>query len=70
MKRRSLIKAAILGGGAALAAPAISKGLLEWRMVTSSPKGLPGPGAGAERLAANIAAMSGGRLTIKVYAAG
>lgn len=70
MKRRTLLKAAVLGSGAALAAPAISKGLMEWRMVTSWPKGLPGLGAGAERLAANITAMSGGRLTIKVYAAG
>ena len=39
-------------------------------MVTSWPKGLPGLGTGAERLAANITAMSGGRLTVKVYAAG
>jgi len=70
VKRRTLIKAAVLAGGAAVAAPAISKGLMEWRMVTSWPKGLPGLGAGAERLAANITAMSGGRLTIKVYAAG
>jgi TRAP-type mannitol/chloroaromatic compound transport system substrate-binding protein len=70
VKRRSLIKAAVLAGGAAIGAPAISKGLLEWRMVTSWPKGLPGLGAGAERLAANITALSGGRLTIKVYAAG
>ena len=70
MKRRTLLKAAVLGSGAAIAAPAISKGLMEWRMVTSWPKGLPGLGAGAERLAANITAMSGGRLTIKVYAAG
>ena len=43
---------------------------MEWRMVTSWPKGLPGLGAGAERLAANITALSGGRLAIKVYAAG
>jgi TRAP-type mannitol/chloroaromatic compound transport system substrate-binding protein len=70
VKRRSLLKAAVLGGSAVLAAPAISKGLMEWRMVTSWPKGLPGLGAGAERLAANITAMSGGRLAIKVYAAG
>jgi TRAP-type mannitol/chloroaromatic compound transport system substrate-binding protein len=70
VKRRTLLKAAVLGSGAAIAAPAISKGLMEWRMVTSWPKGLPGLGAGAERLAANITAMSGGRLTIKVYAAG
>jgi TRAP-type mannitol/chloroaromatic compound transport system substrate-binding protein len=70
VNRRSLLKAAVLGSGAAIAAPAISKGLMEWRMVTSWPKGLPGLGTGAERLAANITAMSGGRLTIKVYAAG
>jgi len=70
VKRRTLLKAAVLGSAAAVAAPAISKGLMEWRMVTSWPKGLPGLGAGAERLAANITAMSGGRLTIKVYAAG
>jgi len=70
VKRRSLLKAAVLAGGAAVAAPAISRGLMEWRMVTSWPKGLPGLGAGAERLAANITAMSGGRLTVKVYAAG
>nr|MBP9591973.1 ABC transporter substrate-binding protein [Steroidobacteraceae bacterium] len=70
MRRRSLLKAAVLGGTAAVAAPAISRGLLEWRMVTAWPKGLPGLGAGAERLAASITAMSGGRLAIKVYAAG
>jgi TRAP-type mannitol/chloroaromatic compound transport system substrate-binding protein len=70
VQRRSLLKAAVLAGGAAVTAPAISKGLMEWRMVTSWPKGLPGLGTGAERLAANITAMSGGRLTIKVYAAG
>ena len=70
VKRRTILKAAVAGGAAALAAPAISKGLIEWRMVTSWPKGLPGLGTGAERLAANITEMSGGRLTIKVYAAG
>jgi TRAP-type mannitol/chloroaromatic compound transport system substrate-binding protein len=70
VKRRTVLKAVVLAGGAAVAAPAISKGLIEWRMVTSWPKGLPGLGAGAERLAANINALSGGRLTIKVYAAG
>ncbi|MSR09023.1 MAG: ABC transporter substrate-binding protein [Gammaproteobacteria bacterium] len=75
MKRRSFLKAAAASGGAviaarSIAAPAISKGLIEWRMVTSWPKGLPGLGTGAERLAENITAMSGGRLSIKVYSAG
>lgn len=75
VKRRSFLKAAAASGGAviaapSIAAPAISKGLIEWRMVTSWPKGLPGLGTGAERLAENITAMSGGRLSIKVYSAG
>ena len=61
MKRRSFLKAASVGGASVVAAsPAISQGLLEWRMVTSWPKGLPGLGKGAERLAANITAMSNG----------
>jgi len=59
-----------VGGGAVVGAPAIAQERREWRMVTSWPKGLPGLGAGAERLAANITAMSGGRLTVRVYGAG
>ena len=41
-----------------------------WKMVTAWPKNYPGLGTSAERLAERINAMSGGRLTIKVYAAG
>ncbi|TBU90260.1 TRAP transporter substrate-binding protein [Phytopseudomonas dryadis] len=41
-----------------------------WKMVTSWPKNYPGLGTAAERLAERINAMSAGRLTIKVYAAG
>src|SRR5690606_17002558 len=42
----------------------------QWKMVTSWPKNFPGLGTSAERLAERINAMSGGRLTVKVYAAG
>lgn len=71
MNRRSLLKGmAIAAPGALISAPAISQNLREWRMVTSWPKGLPGSGAGAERLAERITLMSGGRLTVKVYASG
>jgi len=74
MKRRSFMKKAALtstaAAASAVAAPAISQGLREWRMVTSWPKGLPGVGTGVERLAKNIETASGGRLRIKVYAAG
>lgn len=76
MERRKFLKGAAIGGvGAAAAAasfptPAISQGKMEWRMVTSWPKGLPGLGTGAERLAKRITDMTDGRLSIKVFAAG
>ena len=53
-----------------MANPAIAADTIKWRMVTSWPKNLPGPGITAQRLADRIVAMSGGRLTIKLYAAG
>jgi TRAP-type mannitol/chloroaromatic compound transport system substrate-binding protein len=67
--------AATIGAGAAaaglLAAPAIAKAqTLQWRMVTSWPKRLPGPGMSAERIASRIRTLSAGRLDIKVNAAG
>jgi len=69
--RRDLLAGALAGTAAAtLAAPARAEAPIEWRMVTSWPKNLPGPGVSAERLAARIAAMSGGRLEVHVYAAG
>jgi TRAP-type mannitol/chloroaromatic compound transport system substrate-binding protein len=62
-----------LGAAAAglLAAPAIARAqTLKWRMVTSWPKRLPGPGMSAERIATRIRALSGGRIDIMVSAAG
>ncbi len=66
--RRSALGAAV----AALAAPALARAdtPIEWTMVTSWPRALPGPGVTAQRLTERIAAMSGGRLRIKLYAAG
>ena len=64
---------AVAGGLAAtIAAPAVVRAQdgVTWRMVTSWPKNLPGPGVTAERLAARIGAATGGRLQIDVYAAG
>ena len=43
---------------------------INWKMVTTWPKNFPGLGTGAENLAKNITEMSGGRLNVKVYAAG
>ncbi len=39
-------------------------------MATAWPKGAPGVGVNAQRLADRIGAMSGGRLTVKLYGAG
>jgi len=74
MKRRNFLTGAGLAAGAttlasALPRPAIAQDRLEWKMVTSWPKGLPGLGTGAERLAERITKASDGRLNIKVFAA-
>ncbi|SIS38559.1 TRAP transporter substrate-binding protein [Insolitispirillum peregrinum] len=77
MERREFMKtAAVAGVGAAaatastLATPAIAQGVMEWRMVTAWPKGLPGVYSSAERVAKRIEDASGGRLKIKVFGAG
>ena len=69
-KRRTFL-AGVAAATTLGAAPAVhAQQKLRWRMVTSWPKNSPGPGVTAQRLADRIAAMSDGRLTIKVYAAG
>ncbi|WP_346838225.1 TRAP transporter substrate-binding protein [Microbulbifer sp. SAOS-129_SWC] len=42
----------------------------EWKLVTTWPKNFPGLGSAPERFAKKVAAMSNGRLKIKVYGAG
>ena len=69
--RRTLARAGGLGLIGTLAAPAVARAQTRrWRMVTSWPKRLPGPGMSAERVAERIALLSGGRLQITVHAAG
>ena len=78
MKRRAFLKtggagAVAVGAAGATAgfpAPAISQGLMEWKMVTSWPKNLPGPGVAANMLAERITALSGGRISVKLFTAG
>ena len=74
MKRRDLVRT-IAGGTAAaatatMAAPAIAQGRRQWKMVTAWPKNLPGPGVAAQMLADRITALSGGRIEVKLFAAG
>ena len=65
-----------LAAGGALGLASVTSGAARaqesrrWRMVTSWPKNLPGPGVSAERLARRIAQATGGRITVEVYAAG
>jgi len=69
--RRNLARGGAAGLLGAVAAPAIALAQTRrWRMVTSWPKRLPGPGLSAERIASRIAALSAGRLEITVSAAG
>jgi TRAP-type mannitol/chloroaromatic compound transport system substrate-binding protein len=73
-RRRFLAGAA--GGTAAVAAassfpaPALSRGRMEWRMVTTWPKNFPGLGTGANLLADMITRGTGGQLTVRVFGAG
>lgn len=68
--RRKALGLLATAPAAALATPALAQSNTEWRMVTSWPKNLPGPGVTAQRLADAISRMSAGRLTVKLYAAG
>lgn len=70
MKRREFIKQAG-AAGSLLAAPAIAMAgkTIRWKMVTTWPKNFPGLGTGANKLAALIGEMSGGRMKVKVYGA-
>jgi TRAP-type mannitol/chloroaromatic compound transport system substrate-binding protein len=68
--RRDLLTTGALGGAAALAAPALARAeTIKWRMVTSWPKNLPGPGVTAQHLAERIGQVSGGAIEIELYAA-
>ena len=71
MDRRNFIATAGLGAAATtLAAPAIAQDVRNWKLVTAWPKNLPGPGVAAQTLADRITTLSGGRITVTLYAAG
>src|SRR3712207_6685963 len=71
MQRRNLLgTAAATAAATGLATPALSQGRTEWRMVTIWPRNLPGPGVAAQRCADRIGQLSGGRLTVRLFAAG
>ena len=64
-------RAVTMAGATAVLAPSVARAQTRrWRMVTSWPRRLPGPGMSAERVAERINLLSGGRLQITVHAAG
>ena len=80
--RRKLLGAAALGLGAAAcggssesqsdggpASPAISRKRKRLTMVTTWPKGLPGLGGAAERVAEQITLLADGQIEVRVRAA-
>jgi TRAP-type mannitol/chloroaromatic compound transport system substrate-binding protein len=70
ISRRQFAGAGAVAAGV-LAAPAVARAQTKrWRMVTSWPKRLPGPGMSAERVAERIGALSGGQIQVTVHAAG
>ncbi len=78
MKRRSFLKKAGLGlaAGTAAVAPGIVNAqgaalpTVSWRMAASWPKSLDTIYGGAELISKRVAAATGGKFTIKVFAAG
>jgi TRAP-type mannitol/chloroaromatic compound transport system substrate-binding protein len=69
MRRRHLLStAAVATAGAA--APALAQATTRWTMVMPWPRNTPGVGVNAQRFADRVQAMSGGRIEIKLYAAG
>lgn len=70
--RRQALTLTGAGIAGSLAAPAIARAqtAMTWKMATSWPKGAPGVGVNAQRVADMITAMSGGRLTVQLFAAG
>lgn len=74
MKRRQFVKAGLAGAAtvsaATITAPVIAQDVRKWKLVTAWPKNLPGPGVAAQMLADRITALSGGRIEVKLYAAG
>ncbi len=68
--RRTLLTAGAAAMGV-LATPNIARAeTVKWRMVTSWPKNLPGPGVTAQRLADRIAQVTAGHVEVELYAAG
>jgi TRAP-type mannitol/chloroaromatic compound transport system substrate-binding protein len=73
MERRSFLKQAATGAAAAgVAAPALAQPMpaVSWRMASSFPKNLDTIYGAGERFAKRVSDLTGGKFTIRVFAAG
>lgn len=68
---RRFFPSALAAAPLALAAPALqAETRIRWRMATSWPKNLPGPGVAAAHVARRVGELSGGRFEIQLFGAG
>lgn len=71
MKRRVFLSTGAAAAGlSSLGHRAQAQDPIQWKMVTSWPRNTPGVGVNAQRLADRIGALSNGRLTVDLHAAG
>jgi TRAP-type mannitol/chloroaromatic compound transport system substrate-binding protein len=72
VSRRDMLVGSAVGSASVLSAPAVMAqgAVTEWKLVTSWPKNLPGPGVTAQRIADQVALLSGGAFKIRLFAAG
>ncbi len=74
MERRKFLTAGAAAAATVAASTLLSTASaanpLKWDMVTAWPKNLPGPGVAAQMLADRINLLSGGRIEVKLHAAG
>lgn len=74
ISRRSVLGGSLAAGTTlavpSLTTPALGQGLVSWTMVTSWQRNLPGPGTTAQRIADQIELASGGRMKVRLMAAG
>lgn len=70
MKRRTFLTTGAGLGAAALAAPAVAQGTIQWDMPSGFPKAAPGVGTSAARFAELVGLMTDGRIQITHHGAG
>ena len=69
-QRRAFIAGLAAAPATLVAPPVHAETRIRWRMATSWPKNLPGPGIAAAHIARRVGELSGGRFEIQLFGAG